>query len=60
MSIKCEKEKDLSVCLHYQLINEITSSMWQMALKIIAWKKNTTQLLKHLNIYGYGSKHVKN
>ena len=32
MSIKCENEKDLSVCLHYQLINEITLSMWQMAL----------------------------
>jgi hypothetical protein len=31
MSIKCEEEKNLSVCLHYQLINEITSSIWQMA-----------------------------
>jgi hypothetical protein len=38
MSIMCEKEKDLSVFL---LINEITSSIWQMALEIKHERKET-------------------
>jgi hypothetical protein len=53
MSIKCEKEKDLSVCLHYQLINEITSSMWQMALIDHSNKEKHHSLIeafKHLGI----------
>jgi hypothetical protein len=53
MSIKCEKEKDLSVCLHYQLINEITSSMWQMALIDHSNKEKHHSLIeafKHLGL----------
>ena len=52
MSIKCEKEKDLSVCLHYQLINEITSNMWLVALIDHSMKKHHSliETLKHLEL----------
>jgi hypothetical protein len=53
MSIKCEKEKDLSVCLHYQLINEITSSMWQMALIDYSMKEKHHSLIEAFKHLGF-------
>jgi hypothetical protein len=48
MSIKCENEKDLSVCLHYQLINEIASNMWQVALIDHSMKEKHHSLIEVL------------
>jgi hypothetical protein len=57
MSIKCEREKDLSVAYlsTYQL--SYLEHMANGIKEIYAIKKNTIHLLKQLNIKDYRSKH---
>jgi hypothetical protein len=57
MSIKCEKEKYLNVCLLINLSRDYFKHVANGLRGIYTIKKKTIHLLKQLNIKDYRSKH---